>query len=78
MKTKKTLAKRIKITKTGKVLKKQNNKGHLNRKFDANKQQRKKALQGIPNHGYLKKIKVMLGKQGRHIDITNTSEKKKI
>lgn len=67
MKTKKTLLKRVKITKTGKILKKQNNNGHLNRKSSVNKSHRKDRLEKVERKGYKKQVKTLLGKHGRKI-----------
>jgi ribosomal protein L35 len=66
-KTKKTLIKRVKITKGGKILKKQNQTGHLNRKNDANKGHRKDRIEEVTAKGYRKKIKRMLAKHGRKV-----------
>jgi ribosomal protein L35 len=67
MKTRKTLTKRVKITKTGKILKKQNRTGHLKRKWSANKKHRKSGLEQIVSKGYRKKFKRLLAKQGGKI-----------
>lgn len=66
-KTKKTLLKRVKITKNGKILKKQNRTGHLRRKWSANKYHRKTGLEEVGASGYVKKIKSLLGKHGKKI-----------
>ncbi len=66
-KTKKTLKKRIKITKSGKILKLQNDAGHLKVKWNATKKQRKKGYEVLTTKGYRKRIKKMLGKAGRKI-----------
>lgn len=67
MKTRKTLLKRVKITKSGKIIKKQNNKGHLNSKSSVNKSHRKDRLEQVTAKGYKKMIKTMLGKHGSKI-----------
>lgn len=67
MKTKKTLLKRIKITKTGKILKKQVRTGHLKVKWDANKKYRKKGLSEQENPGHKRIIKRLLATHGRRI-----------
>lgn len=67
MKTKKTLLKRIRITKTGKVLKKQNNTGHLKRKWTSNKKTRKNRNLQMVSKGYLKKTRTLLGKHGSRL-----------
>lgn len=60
-KTKKILTKRLKITKNGKVLRRQGFKRHLNAKKSAKK---KRALgRVVPmNETYAKKVKKVLGK----------------
>ena len=67
VKTRKTLAKRIKITKGGKILKKQNRTGHLKRKWHASKKHRKTGLESVSSSGYIKKIKSLLGKGANKI-----------
>ncbi len=67
MKTRKTLLKRIKITKSGKVLKKQNRTGHLKRKWNANKFHRKTGLEEMDTKGYIKQFKKMLGKHAKNV-----------
>lgn len=62
LKTKKTLAKRIKITKTGKILKKSIEAGHLKVKWSAKKKYRKKGSSEQLNKGHRKMFKKMLGK----------------
>ncbi len=44
LKTKKTLAKRIRVTKTGKVMRKQIGIGHLKIKMDSSRKHRKQGL----------------------------------
>ncbi len=67
LKTKKTLMKRVKITKSGKILKKQNRTGHLKRKWSTNKRHRKLGLEVMESSGYKKKVKRLLGKHGKRI-----------
>lgn len=67
MKTRKTLMKRIKITKTGKVMKKQNSNGHLKRKMDSSRRGRKNQILQQSDAGHTKRFKIMLGKAGRNI-----------
>jgi ribosomal protein L35 len=67
LKTKKTLVKRIKITKNGKIMKKQSNTGHLKRKWTASRKSRKGATLSQDNKGHIKVIKTLLGKLGRGI-----------
>lgn len=61
LKTKKTLRKRINITKKGKLLRKQIETGHLKRKWSTNKKHRKNRRKEIGNVGHVKKYKKMLG-----------------
>jgi len=67
LKTKKTLAKRVKITKTGKILKKKVCTGHLKVKLGTNSKNRKKGLTAQKNKGHQKMFKKLLGKQGKKI-----------
>ena len=62
LKTKKTLRKRIKITPTGKLIKKQVGTGHLKEKWNAKKKYRKAKKLAQKNKGHIKKFKNMLGK----------------
>jgi len=61
-KTKKILTKRLKITKNGKVLRRQGFRGHLNAKKSSKK---KRSLSRVIQMGktYSKKVKKVLGKQ---------------
>lgn len=65
MKTKKTLAKRVKITGSGKLLKNQSDTGHLKVKWSANKKTRKNKRLVQHNKGHIKIIKKLLGKYGK-------------
>jgi ribosomal protein L35 len=67
MKTKKTLMKRIRITKTGKIMKKQNSNGHLKRKMDSSRRGRKNQTLEQSDAGHIKRFKIMLGRAGRNI-----------
>lgn len=67
IKPKKTLLKRIKITKSGKILKKQNRTGHLKRKWSTNQRLRKVQLEEIQSSGYIKKVKNMIAKNSKGI-----------
>lgn len=67
LKTKKTLMKRIKITGSGKILKKQSRTGHLKEKWTAGKKGRKKSRLVQHNKGHIKVMKKLLGKAGRKI-----------
>lgn len=69
IKTKKTLVKRIKITKTGKILKKQTDTGHLKKKWTAPKKSRKNKVKEQKNIGHRKIFKKMLGSAGKKIKI---------
>ncbi len=62
IKTRKTLSKRIRITKTGKLLKKQTHIGHLKVKWSANRKYRKKGLEEQMNSGHIKMFRKLLGK----------------
>ena len=61
LKTKKTLYKRIKQTKTGKLKREQVNTGHLKAKWSANKKYRKGKRKIQKNSGHIKKFKKLLG-----------------
>lgn len=61
-KTKKTLLKRVRLTKNGKIIKGQIGTGHLKVKWSTNKRFRKKMSLSQPNKGHIKKFKRMLGK----------------
>jgi ribosomal protein L35 len=65
IKTKKTLLKRIKQSKTGKLMHEQVNTGHLKEKWSANKKYRKAKRQEQENKGHIKKFKKMLGKHAK-------------
>lgn len=77
MKTKKTLLKRVKITKTGKILKKQNRTGHLKKKWSANKKFRKTGLEQVTRLGYIKQVKTLLAKHGRKVNSSGQVKKEK-
>ncbi|HDQ88551.1 MAG TPA: 50S ribosomal protein L35 [candidate division WWE3 bacterium] len=68
LKTRKTLAKRIKITKTGKVMVGALNNGHLKRKLTANAKSRKKGLRVFENNARKQLFKALLSKRGKNID----------
>jgi ribosomal protein L35 len=68
MKTKRTLLKRIKITKKGKLMKKQTRIGHLKEKLDASTRSRKKQMLPQLNIGHIRKLKALLGKYGRGVN----------
>lgn len=67
MKTKKTLTKRVRITKKGKILKKQTRTGHLKSKMSNSRKLRKKHDLAQENKGHKKVIKALLGRLGRGI-----------
>jgi ribosomal protein L35 len=66
-KPKKTLLKRIKITKNGKILKKQTRTGHLMRKMSASRRSRKMKMTEQENSGHKKVIKRLLSGHGKRI-----------
>lgn len=66
-KTKKTLMKRVKITKNGKIMHKQTRLGHLKRKMDASRKGRKNDMILQTHPGNVKRIKNLLSKAGRRI-----------
>ena len=67
LKTKKTLIKRVKISKGGKILKKQSNTGHLKRKWSASRKSRKGSVLVQENKGHIKVMKTLLAKLGKGI-----------
>jgi ribosomal protein L35 len=67
LKTRKTLAKRIKITKNGKVMIGALRNGHLKRKFTASRKGRKKGLKAFGNSAFKTKFKAMLNSKGKNI-----------
>lgn len=62
-KTRQTLKKRVRVTKTGKIVKKQVRTGHLKSKWSAKKKFRKAKPKVQENKGHIKKFSDMLGKQ---------------
>ena len=66
VKTKKTASKRMKITKTGKIMTKQVRTGHLKRKWSTNKRFRKNAGAQVLNIGHRKIFKSLLRKLGKN------------
>ncbi|OGC68715.1 hypothetical protein A2415_02055 [candidate division WWE3 bacterium RIFOXYC1_FULL_39_7] len=64
LKTKKTLTKRIKVTKNGKIMKKQTRTGHLKSKWSASKKSRKNNMELQLNRGHIKVIKKLLARGG--------------
>ncbi len=67
IKSKKTLLKRIKVTKTGKLLKKNVSIGHLKRKWNSSKRSRKLGLVEQLNRGHIKVFKKLLVKRSKGI-----------
>jgi ribosomal protein L35 len=65
IKARKTLLKRIRITKNGKVMRKSSRIGHLKEKSDSSTRSRKKNLIRLTNSGQLKRFKKLLMKRGR-------------
>lgn len=66
-KTKKTLMKRVKITKNGKIMHKQTRLGHLKRKMDASRKGRKNDMILQTHSANVKRFKNLLSKAGRRI-----------
>jgi len=67
LKTKKTALKRIKISKRGKLVKKQINTSHLKKKWSTNKRHRKNRTDKILNIGQRKIFKKLLGKASKGV-----------
>lgn len=61
-KTKKTLTRRVKLTKTGKLMKKKLRTSHLKSKWNANRKHRKGRKNAVPNKKMQKKLKSLLAK----------------
>jgi ribosomal protein L35 len=62
MKTRKTLTKRIRVTSTGKLVKKQSSQGHLKSKRDASRKLRKKGRLVQTNKGHIKVLRRLLAR----------------
>lgn len=67
LKTKKTLMKRLRITRKGKMMKKQNGNRHLKIKQDSSRKERKNHTVMQPNAGHIKVIKKLLAKAGKDL-----------
>jgi len=67
IKTKKTLLKRIRITKKGKIMRMSAQNGHLKVKSDASRKSRKSKQNQMTNTGSVKTIKKLLAKYGKGI-----------
>ncbi len=61
LKTRKTLLKRFRVTKTGKLVHGQINTGHLKVKWSTSKRFRKLRKVSVGNKGHIKKLRKMLG-----------------
>lgn len=62
LKTKKTLLKRIRVTKNKKLIRGQIRTGHLKQKWGTNKKFRKAKSKVIKNRGHIRNFKRLLGK----------------
>lgn len=67
LKTKKTAAKRIKITKNGKLLRKKVRTSHLKSKWGTNLRFRKAAGEDVSNIGHRKIFQKLLNKRARRV-----------
>lgn len=67
LKTRKTLSKRVKISKGGKIMKKQSRTGHLKVKWSSSRKFRKAKRLAQHNKGHIRSIKKMLARAGRNI-----------
>jgi ribosomal protein L35 len=67
IKTKKTLLRRVKITKNGKIMKKSIGMGHLKEKKSSPNKSRNTGLEKQKNSGHKKMFKKMLNKHGKEI-----------
>jgi ribosomal protein L35 len=65
IKTKKTLLRRVKITKTGKLMKKSVGMGHLKEKKTVPNKKRNKRITPQSNRGHKKMFKKMLNKHAK-------------
>ncbi len=65
LKTKKTLSKRVRVTKNGLVVRKQTNQGHLKEKRDASRKGRKKKTVIQQNKGHIRVLKRLLAKASK-------------
>jgi ribosomal protein L35 len=61
LKTRKTLLKRIKVSKNGKLMKKQSRTGHLKVKWSTSRKFRKRLRLAQKNTGHIKTLKRLLG-----------------
>lgn len=67
VKTKKTLTKRVRVTKNGKIVKKSTRIGHLKVKWSSAQKHRKARKSLVKNKGQRKLMKKLLRKIGRRI-----------
>ena len=67
IKTKKTLLRRVKITKTGKIMKKSVGMVHLKEKKSSPNKTRNSGISEQKNKGHKKMFKKMLNKHGKEI-----------
>ncbi|NMB70448.1 50S ribosomal protein L35 [candidate division WWE3 bacterium] len=65
LKTRKTLTKRIRVTNTGKLVKKQSSQGHLKEKRDTSRKLRKKHTLVQSNKGHIRILRRLLAKAGK-------------
>ncbi len=67
LKTRRTLLKRVKLTKTGKVIKRKVGLKHLKIKAGANQKLRANSLTRLGSKKMIKNFKLMLGKHGKNL-----------
>ncbi len=67
MKTNHTLMKRIRVTKNGKLMKKQSRMGHLKVKMDASRKSRKNRMLQQLNHGHIAVLRRLLAGFGKGV-----------
>lgn len=67
LKSKKTLVKRLKITKGGFLIRKKIGLKHLMATKRTNQRLRARKLANVRSKGYIKKFKKLLGKQGKRL-----------
>ena len=68
IKSRKTLLKRIRITKRGKIMRKSSRIGHLKEKSDSSTKSRKKNSIRLRNSGQLRIFKKLLAQRGRGVN----------
>jgi ribosomal protein L35 len=67
IKTRKTLLKRMRITKRGKIMRKSSRIGHLKERSDSSTKSRKKNTTRLTNTGQIRVFKKLLAKYGRGV-----------